>query len=116
MELNLRIKPSKCPSREKPETLAVPQALNQIWSMDFMHHKLEVGRSLRLFNVIDDFNREALRSDVDFSLSPMRAILASKQLISWRGKPQVIRCDNGPENISGTIQSRRWNWVSGLNY
>jgi putative transposase len=30
-----------------------------------------------------------------------------KQTISWRGKPQVIRCDNGPENISGTIQ----NWA-----
>jgi putative transposase len=28
------------------------------------------------------------------------------QIISWHGKAQVIRCNNGPENISGMIQ--RW--------
>ena len=46
--------------REKPEPLAVPEAIKQVWSMDFMHSKLEDRRNLRLFNVIDDFNREAL--------------------------------------------------------
>jgi putative transposase len=38
----------------------VPGAINQCWSMDFMHDQLSDGRSFRLFNVIDDFNREAL--------------------------------------------------------
>jgi putative transposase len=46
--------------REKPEALTVPQAINQVWSMDFMHDQLEDGRTFRLFNVIDDFNREAI--------------------------------------------------------
>lgn len=55
--LNLRIKPRKRLVREKPEPLAVPLAINLVWSMDFMHDKLEDGRSLRLFSVIDDFNR-----------------------------------------------------------
>ena len=57
--LNLRIKPRKRLVRDKPEPLSVPLAINQVWSMDFMHDKLEDGRNLRLFNVIDDFNREA---------------------------------------------------------
>ena len=42
--MNLRIKPRKRLVREKPEPLAVPQAINQVWSMDFMHDKLEDGR------------------------------------------------------------------------
>lgn len=94
LELNLRIKPRKRLVREKPQPLAVPQAINQVWSMDFMHDRLHDGRNLRLFNVIDDFNREALGIEVDFSLSSERVIRALKQIISWRGKPQVIRCDN----------------------
>ena len=65
-----------------------------------MHDRLEDGRNLRLFNVIDDFNREALGIEVDFSLPSERVIRSLKQIIQWRGRPLVIRCDNGPENIS----------------
>jgi putative transposase len=68
LELNLRIKPQKWLIREKPETLSVPTAINQVWSMGFMHDQLSDGRSIRLFNVIDDFNREGLEIEVDFSL------------------------------------------------
>jgi putative transposase len=110
LELNLRIKPRKRLVREKPEPLAVPQRSNQVWSMDFMHDQLEDGRSFRLFNVIDDFNREALGIEVDFSLPSQRVIRALKQIIDWRGKPETIRCDNGPENISETVRqwAREW--------
>jgi putative transposase len=68
LELNLRIKPRKRLVREKPLPLAVPNAINQTWSMDFMHDQLADGRSIRLFNVLDDYNREGLIIDVDFSL------------------------------------------------
>jgi putative transposase len=61
------------------------------WSMDFMHDQLEVGRTFKLFNVIDDFNREALGIELDFSLPSERVILAQKQIISLRGKPQMMR-------------------------
>ena len=71
--------------------------------MGFMHDKLEDGRSFRLFNVIDDFNREALAIDIDLSLPSERVIRSLDQIIEWRGKPQVIRSDNGPEYISGTF-------------
>ena len=97
LELNLRIKPRKRLVREKPEVLAVPQGINQVWSMDFMHDQLAHGRTFRLFNVIDDYNREALGIEIDFSLPSERVIRELKQIISWRGKPEVIRFDNGPE-------------------
>ena len=47
LELNLRIKPRKRLVREKPEALTVPLAINQVWSMDFMHDQLEDGRTFR---------------------------------------------------------------------
>ena len=103
LELNLRIKPRKRLIREVPEALNVPESINQIWSMDFMHDQLQDGRSFRLFNVIDDFNREALGIEVDFSLPSERVIRALNQIIEWRGKPRAIRCDNGPEYISGKL-------------
>ena len=103
LELNLRIKPRKRLVRDKPEPLSVPQAINEVWSMDFMHDQLEDGRSFRLFNVIDDFNREALGIEIDFSLPAERVIRALRQIIAWRGKPQVIRCDNGPEFIAHAL-------------
>lgn len=100
LELNMRIKPKKRIVREKPEPLAQPEAINQVWSMDFMHDQLRSGRSFRLLNVIDDFNREGLAIEADFSLPSERVIRTLEQIMEWRGMPEVIRCDNGPEYIS----------------
>jgi putative transposase len=97
LELNLRIKPRKRIVRDKPDALVVPLHPNQVWSMDFMHDQLSDGQSFRLLNVIDDFNREALSIEVDFSLPTDRVIRVLKQLIRWRGKPLVIQSENGPE-------------------
>ena len=100
LELNLRIKPKKRIKRDKPEVLHVPAQQNIVWSMDFMHDNLMNGRNFRSFNVIDDFNRECLAIEVDFSLPTERVIRALEQVMEWRGKPRAIRCDNGPEYIS----------------
>ena len=60
---------------------------------------------MRLFNVIDDFNCEALCIEVDFSLPASRGKRALEQVIEWRGKPAMIRCDNGPEYISEELKA-----------
>ncbi len=36
----------------------MPKQIHEVWSIDFMHDQLSDGRSVRLFNVIDDFNRD----------------------------------------------------------
>ena len=61
--------------------------------------------NFRLFNVLDDFNREGLGIEVDLSLPSERVIRSLEQIIAWRGKPGVLRCDNGPEYISLALQS-----------
>ena len=100
LELNLRIKPKRRLKRDQPDELAVPRQINDTWSMDFMHDRLNDGRSFRTFNVIDDYNREGLGIEVDLSLPSVRVIRALERIIEWRGKPRIIRCDNGPEYIS----------------
>jgi putative transposase len=103
LELNLRIKPRKRLKRDKPDALAVPEAPNMTWSMDFMADRLGDGRQFRLLNVLDDFNREGLGIEVDFSLPAERVIRSLDRIIEWRGKPSTIRVDNGPEYISGKL-------------
>jgi putative transposase len=61
------------------------------------------GRAFRLLNVPDDFNREGLGIEVDFSLPAERVIRSLNRIIEWRGKPETIRVNNGPEYISGKL-------------
>lgn len=113
MELNLRIKPKKRLKREKPDALAVPDIANNTWSMDFMADQLADGRPIRALNVLDDFNREGLGIEVDFSLPAERVIRSLNRIIEWRGKPQIIRVDNGPEYISGKLMA--WAEKAGIH-
>ena len=86
------------------EPLIVPLVRNDTWSADFMSDALWSGRRFRTFNVIDDFNREALRIEIDTSLPAARVIRALDELIELRGKPKRLRLDNGPELVSLALQ------------
>ena len=112
LELNLRIKPRKRLKREVPDALLVPEAPNVTWSMDFMADRLEDTRAFRLFNVLDDFNREGLGIEVDFSLPTIRVIRLLDRIIAWRGRPLSIRVDNGPEYISEAL--KQWAANNGI--
>ena len=68
-----------------------------------MHDTLANGRKIRILNIIDDYNREALAMEVDYSLSSHSLCRVMKRLIEERGKPLEVRCDNGPEFISGNF-------------
>jgi putative transposase len=74
---------------------------------------LSDGRSFRTFNVIDNFNREGLTIEVDFSLPSERVVRTLEQIIEWRGKPVAIRCDNGPEYTSAVLQG--WAEKNGIS-
>lgn len=74
--------------------------INCTWSVDFMSDSLASGRKIRTFNVIDDCSREALAIEIDTSLPAERIVRILDRLISLRGKPQILRTDNGPEFTS----------------
>lgn len=97
MKLNLRRKAKqRLPKRERVP-LYVPRLPDSVWSADFMADALVCGRRFRLFNVVDDFNREALHIEIDTSLTSERLMRVFEHLRKERGLPQVLRTDNGPE-------------------
>ncbi len=61
---------------------------------------LMFGRRFRTFNVVDDFNREALAIEIDLSLPAPRVIRVLERVALLRGSPEKLRVDNGPEFIS----------------
>ena len=57
------------------------------------------GRTFRLINIVDDYNREVLHIEVDTSLPTVRLIRSLEYLQEFRGLPKMIRVDNGPEFV-----------------
>jgi len=105
MRLNLRRKyKRRLPMRIK-QPLLQPLQPNMTWSMDFVHDGLLEGKSFRSFNVIDDFNREVLTIAIDTSLTSQRVVRELDKLIEWRGRPEKLRVDNGPEFIAQALEA-----------
>jgi len=92
----------RLPERD-PMPLVVPQYPNQVWSADFMSDSLYRGARFRVFNVIDDYNREALAMEVDTSLRSARLVRVFERLKETRGLPDVLRTDNGPEFLGSVF-------------
>ncbi len=70
-----------------------------------MRDALYHGSRFRTFNVIDDFNREALKIEIDTSLPAARVLRILEHLKLERVLPHMIRVDNnGSEFIAQTLQ------------
>jgi len=97
--LMLRRKKRKhCVREGRP--LLVRTSANQEWALDFVHDAVECGRVIRVLSVVDAYTRECLALEVDTSFASRRVTRVLEARIAERGRPQAIRCDNGPEFTS----------------
>ena len=92
--------------------LMMPTRPNERWSMDFMRDTLATGRPFRLLNVVDDATRECLAIEIDHSLPGVRVVRVLDQLITHRGRPAVVVCDNGPEFVGHALDT--WAYQRGV--
>lgn len=97
LRLNLpRRTKKRLPVRPRQPLMVSPQP-NAVWAVDFMSDTLYGGRRFRTLTVLDEGVREGLAIEVDTSLPAERVIRVLEQVVTWRGYPQAIRLDNGPE-------------------
>lgn len=103
MKLNLRRKAKKRLPKRVRVPLYVPAEPDTVGSADFMADALYCGRRFRTFNVVDDCNREAVHIEVDTSITSARLKRIFERLQVERGRPRVLRVDNGPEFLGETF-------------
>ena len=104
--LSLRKKPQRYKIRREFKDLIAPDYVNQGWAMDFLSDFIiePNGQSIRIINVIDECSRRALWTTAHESISASKLIEELDKLVEWRGTPQYIRCDNGPEFIAEKLK------------
>lgn len=85
------------------EPLLLPTGPNQIWSMDFVSDALASGRRLKCLTIVDDFTKEAVDIVVDHGIGGHYVTRILDQVVLFRGAPQAIRTDQGPEFTSRAL-------------
>ena len=100
LRLNLpRRTKKRLPTRPVQPMAVIPHP-NVVWAVDFMSDTLYGGRRFRTLNLLDEGVREVLAIEVDTSLPAERVVRVLEQVVAWRGQPQTIRLDNGPEFLA----------------
>jgi transposase InsO family protein len=86
----------KIPMSER-QPLLRPMQANQVWSMDFVFDRVATGRTIKCLTIVDDGTHEAVGVAPEHSISGHHLTRILDGYCSLRGKPAVIRTDNGPE-------------------
>ena len=83
-----------------------PEHRDHVWGYDFMVDRTNDGRAFRILNIIDEFTRECLAVKVARKINSQAVIDELFKLFIFRGIPEHIRSDNGPEFTAKTV--RKW--------
>ena len=108
-----RRKKGKRPINERVP-LQLARTVNEVWSMDFVSDSLSGGRRLKYLTVADDFSHESVEIAVDFGISGHYVTRVLDRAALFRGYPQAVRTDNGPEFTSRAFMA--WAQAHGIRH
>jgi putative transposase len=99
--LQLRKKPPKRRVKAKlREDRHIPQGVNEVWAMDFVHDQLATGKKLRVLTVVDAFSRFSPVVDPRYAYRGEDVVRTLEKTCKRVGYPKTIRVDQGSEFIS----------------
>ena len=115
-EANLAVRKRKKVKRPINERvpLQLAKAVNEVWSMDFVSDSLSNGRRLKYLTVADDFSHECVDIAVDFGISGEYVTRLLDRAAVFRGYPDMVRTDNGPEFTSRVFMA--WAQTHGIRH
>jgi putative transposase len=79
------------------QPLIRPGAANEVWSMDFVFDRVATGRAIKCLAIVDDATHEAIAVVPEHSIGGDHLVRILDRVCAHRGKPQIIRTDNGKE-------------------
>lgn len=106
-------KKAKRPVNERVP-LQLAKTINEVWSMDFVSDSLSNGRRLKYLTVTDDFSHECVDLTVDFGISGEYVTRLLDRAAVFRGYPNTVRTDNGPEFTSRVFMA--WAQTHGIRH
>ena len=83
-----------------------PEHKDHVWSYDFVMARTSDGGAFRMLNIIDEYSRECLAVLVKRRITSQNVIDRLFELFIFRGIPEHIRSDNGPEFTAKEV--RKW--------
>src|SRR5579875_2852414 len=76
----------------------------EVWAIDFQFDATNDGRQIKCLNVVDEFTRQALATEVSRSCDADGVLRILDRLQAAHGAPVFLRMDNGPEMIAGALR------------
>jgi len=74
-----------------------PGKANEIWSMDFVFDRIASGKTVKCLTVVDDATHEAVAVVPEHTIGGDHLTRILDGICSQRGRPKMIRSDNGAE-------------------
>jgi len=87
-----------------------PEYKDHVWSYDIMIARTSDGRSFRILTILDEYTRECIAILVARHVSSEDVIDQLFHLFVFRGIPEHLRSDNGPEFTARAIRD----WLNRL--